>query len=405
MNLPPKILLLSLCALMPASSIEIELRYDYDTSGFFNQPGAKEAMRACADFFENILTDSLTEINAATSGSSQNTWSARPEHPSTGEMLNLVDLVVPRDTMIIFLGARDFPNGTNAVATTGKSATGFAPFLNTVTQRGQSGAGTTPATDYGPWGGSISFDSRLDDGSPRQWNFSTSRSMSGRTNFVGVALHELCHLMGFGIAPSFKDLVPVGEVVFTGPTSKVANGGVEPLVRQDKGHWTSTSPGPYFLPTYGSFGTSHGRLQRALMDSRVEGTSTRLAVLTDLELAALIDVGWEVALPAGEIQTVEPVNGGLQISFPTTSNFVYRIQRGDLLTPFANLGDPIQGDGSVQTYLDENPPALKGFYRFTMSRAPSAGTRALRREPAADEKAGVRTVSDWWKSEGCCEHE
>ena len=106
---PVKLLLAGLCVAQPASSIEIDLRYDYDTSGFFNQPGAKEAMRVCADFFENILTDSLSEIDAVSSG---NSWEARPAHPSTGATLRLKDLVVPADTIIIYLGARDLSGNT-----------------------------------------------------------------------------------------------------------------------------------------------------------------------------------------------------------------------------------------------------------------------------------------------------
>jgi len=46
MKIPRFVGLITFTALpMAVNGIEIELRYDYDTSGFFNQPGAKEAMR------------------------------------------------------------------------------------------------------------------------------------------------------------------------------------------------------------------------------------------------------------------------------------------------------------------------------------------------------------------------
>lgn len=396
-NMPAKFLLVGLSLLQPASSVEIELRYEYDTSGFFNQPGSKEAMRVCADFFENILTDSLSEINAAATGKPQNSWAARPVHPSAGTTLNLENLVVPADTLIIFLGARDLSGGTTGVATSGISVGGFLDFVDQVQSRGQAGALASPATDYGPWGGSIAFDTML-NGDPREWNFSLTETESGTTNFVGVALHELCHLLGIGFADSWKDQAPSGGI-FTGEASKVANEGVQPRVTGDKGHWIGSSPGPYVRAAYGSFGTPHGLPQRVLMNAVSLGGLPDIEVVTDLEMAGLIDIGWEVALPAQGMTTEEVANGDRLITIPTTSNFIFRVQRGNLVTPFTNLSDPIVGDGTLKTYVDTNPLPVKGFYRFTMARSAAAGARSARMVVGED---GYRTYSASWESVGCC---
>lgn len=42
---------------LQAQAMKIELNYDYDPHGFFERPGAREAMRAVADFFESIIDD------------------------------------------------------------------------------------------------------------------------------------------------------------------------------------------------------------------------------------------------------------------------------------------------------------------------------------------------------------
>jgi len=386
--------------MQPVSSIEIDLRYEYDTGGFFEQPGSKEAMRVCADFFENILTDSLSEINAAATGKVQNSWEARPKHPATGNTLILANLIVPADTLIIYLGGRDLSGGTAGLATSGFSVGGFTDFVDQVQSRGQAGVLTSPATDFGPWGGSITFDTML-DGGPRIWNFSITETEPGATNFVGVALHELCHLLGIGVSDSWKDLAPSGGI-FSGEASRIANGGVEPRVTGDKGHWIGSSPGPYVLPAYGSFGTEHGYSQRVLMNATSRAGQPEIEVLTDLDIAGLIDVGWEVAVPAQGMTTEEFSNGDRLITIPTTSNFTYRVQRGNLVTPFSNLSDLIVGDGTLKTFVDENPPAMKGFYRFTISRQAAAGARAVRQ---ARDPNQFRTFSDSWESVGCCQHE
>lgn len=386
---------------LPVSAIEIDLRYDYDTSGFFNQPGAKAAMRQCADFFENILTDSLERIDARATGRVQNTWTARPKNPTTGATLQLVDLIVPEDTVIIYLGARDLGGFTTGEASSGSSYGGFPSFFETVAGRGQAGALDDPATDYGPWGGSIAFDTRNNNGTTREWNFSTTETSGSKTDFVGVALHELCHILGIGFADSWMELAPEEGGAFVGPASTAANGGTSPWVDPFRGHWAGSSPGPYISPAYGSFGTPHGLPQKALMSSFSSIGLPDIAVVTDLEIAGLIDLGWEVVIPAQGMTLGFLANGGVELTIPTTSNFTYQLQRGTLVAPFANLGPAIAGDGSLKTYVDPNPPEMRGFYRFAISNGSAMRARSSQQVSNPFE---IRTGSYFWVTEDCCPH-
>ena len=49
--------------LIPVHGINIHIDYSLDAGGFFNQSGAKEAMEAVAEFFEERITDSLLAID------------------------------------------------------------------------------------------------------------------------------------------------------------------------------------------------------------------------------------------------------------------------------------------------------------------------------------------------------
>lgn len=127
-------------------------------------------------------------------------------------------------------------------------------FFNQVLYRGQTGASDTPSTNYGPWGGSISFDTRKFDGSARVWNFSLTETDTFKTDFVGNA-----------------------------------------------DSW--------------------------------------------LDRAGLIEISWEVKLPASGTASV--ANGEVHLKVPTITGFTYRILQGNLNAQFVNLGHAIAGNRSV----------------------------------------------------------
>jgi hypothetical protein len=362
-----KTLLTFLCALASsAQAITIDIRYDYDTLGFFNQAGSKEALRAVANFYEEILTDSLTAI--VPSGS--NIWIPIITHPGTGGEQEIPGLIVPANTIILYVGGRALGGSTKGIAGPGGySASGFQPWFNTIDGRGQSGALATPATDFSPWGGSASFDMAT------TWNFSTTGRTSGSsaTDFVSIALHELGHVFGIGTADSWDAKINASNR-FTGAASVQAFGGTVP-VHSDGAHWqddaacsfpngyTVGNPNGVLNKTYGSFNRPHGVTQIAIMDpSACTITSdTFLKVLTDVDVAALLDIGWRVKLP---LKMTSSFAGNPSFNWASSSNYTYKIRRSTNLIQFTDLSTSISGNGDIKTFVDTNPPAGKAFYQL-----------------------------------------
>jgi hypothetical protein len=108
------------------------------------------------------------------------------------------------------------------------------------------------------------------------------------SDFYSVALHELGHLLGFGIAPSW-DTFRVANT-FTGPASMSLNGGLPVLVDADGSHWASGTTGDVSSPVFIDN-------QEAAMDpTLLEGTRK---YFTDLDFAGLDDLGWQVVPEPG----------------------------------------------------------------------------------------------------------
>ena len=68
--------------------------------------------------------------------------------------------------------------------------------VDAVTTRGQRNAIGPGATDYGVWGGAISFNSDA------SWYFGASDGGLGpdESDFLTTAMHELGHVLGYGVA-------------------------------------------------------------------------------------------------------------------------------------------------------------------------------------------------------------
>src|SRR5690606_8940405 len=82
----------------------------------------------------------------------------------------------------------------------------------TVATRGETGA---DATDFGPWGGAITFDAAINiDSESFDWHFgeTTAGLDDTKYDFLSVAVHELAHLLGFGTAESWQNLLVPGAV-------------------------------------------------------------------------------------------------------------------------------------------------------------------------------------------------
>jgi hypothetical protein len=264
-------------------AFSINLDYSLDANDFFGDSSSSRrvVMDAAASFFESRLTDDFTAITSA----GTNSMTATFFNPATGDEGSKTNFSVAANTITVFVGGRDLGGSTlGRGGYGGWSASGSDPFLETIRHRGESGLmyNTTDtskdANEFNPWGGSISFDT------DSSWYFdsdpSTTEGFSG-IDFYSVALHELGHVLGLGTADSWDNLIN-GSDQFTGPNSTATHGGNVPL-ESDGAHWKAGT---------GSF-VDGLTAQEAAMDPNIAGGQRKY--FTDLDMAALDDIGWNVA--------------------------------------------------------------------------------------------------------------
>lgn len=263
-------------------AVTIQLDYRFDVQGFFNVQARRDLLQFAADSLASRLDDTLAAIVPG----GFNTWQARFTNPGTGASAAVDNLVVPANTIVIFVAGRTLP-GFSELGVGGPggwSASGTQDWLNTVDARGQAGAlgPTSTQTDFGPWGGAISFDTSAN------WYFNVDASGLGPTkdDFLSVAEHEIGHVLGFGTADSWSNRVTGNS--FLGPASRAQYGGDVPLDASgvNAAHWMDDTVdlGTAGMPTAG-------------MDPALLAGSR--ATFTPLDFAALQDLGWQVQSTRG----------------------------------------------------------------------------------------------------------
>lgn len=261
---------LTISATTPPANLHIVFNYQYDSSGFFAaHPDAVARLNQAASMF-SVFSDRLTALNPG----SGNTWQEQFDNPATGRLVSVNNPVVAANTIVIYVGAS---SGLRALelgqgAPGGWSATGNETWLQDVEARGQAGALMGQPTDFGPWGGSISF-SRC-----THWNFSTNPPAADAEDFLSVAIHEIAHVLGFGTSDSWATYSSTGR--FTGPDAQLANGGKPVLLSADSAHWAD-----------GSKSAVGSAWQACMMDPYLPAGQRR--TLTQLDFAGLEDVGWQ----------------------------------------------------------------------------------------------------------------
>ncbi len=385
-----------LVAALPASGLEIELDYSLDTQNFFNQAGSREALRAVADLFERLIMDELEEIDP--SQFFQPNWIARPIHPGTGERLAIVNRQIPANTVLIFVGGRDLGGGTTGQASTGFTISGTQSFLDLVIGRGQAGAigDRAQRTDSSVQIASIAFDN------DRNWNF-TTENQNG-SEFYSTAIHEFCHVFGIGQADSWYNLITNGN--FTGSNAMRSFGGVVPITG-DQSHWQSdgvcnNSPGGFdpnnplnvLSQKIGIFGASHGDDQIAIMDPGRCDNGQNFSVLTDLDLAALMDIGWQVA-PDVDLTLTRNAQNQPAFSWQTLTPFDYRLSRSMNLITFTPLSPTRPAAVTLGSYTDSAAPAVRAFYRLEATPRSSSQARQVNATSRAQSEKEETQILHW----------
>ena len=253
----------ALAVALPAAAINIQFDYTYDSSGYFTaHPQAKTILNTAALTFDRFY-DQLSAI--APGG--QNHWNADFYDPSTGANRSVRNLQVPADALIVYVGAYDLAGGAIAESSPGwYTDSGSTSFLSTVANRGRS------TSVFSPWGGSIAFDNQFN------YDYTLDPPTGSQVDFYSVAMHEMCHVLGFGSSTNFKNLVVNSQ--FTGAKAEALYGGPVP-VTSDSGHWADLNI------TSSVYGLGS---QEVAMDTSI-GYGMR-KIPTDLDLAALADLGW-----------------------------------------------------------------------------------------------------------------
>jgi hypothetical protein len=300
-----------------ASALTIRIDYSIDDnvatgSKFFstgNPQGAsagaqaRAALNAAAAFYSSELNDTLSAIQAPTFTGQNGTvnwyWNLVFNNPQTA--LNEVksNQVIAANEYVVYVGARNLPSGE--LGRGGPGGWELLPrdqngsftsqesnqiqqihnqFINTLSTRGE-------ASGFSRWGGVLSIDNNTD------WHFNhTTSPPAAKSDFYSVALHELGHAIGFGAATEWNNFV--SGTTFTGPESMATyspSGPVPLASATDKSHWQLGLASK----------TMHsGANQTVLMSASIPPGSRRH--LTNLDAAALVDIGWEINLP-------EPVPG------------------------------------------------------------------------------------------------
>lgn len=285
------------------SKLTARIDYSLDTSGFFTS-ARRQVLQAVVDSIVGRFSDTLTAIQPGGS----NSWTAIFDHPSQNGQVSRTNLQIAQNELLIYAGARPMTSpqlGEGGFG--GFSGSGTSAFLSNLSSRGQGNTRGATANDFGPWGGSISFNTNTN------WYFGTDPDgiASNEQDFITVAAHEMFHLLGFGVSDSWQRLVSGSS--FTGANSRAQyDGSGNVPLSADRGHWQID------LQDNGA---------ETLLDPNQTSGTRKLP--TPLDVAGLKDVGWSI--PSSTVRVtanhVYPDNGTFPIGITLTGSRLGSLQQ------------------------------------------------------------------------------
>jgi len=259
----------------PGFNIKIDYRFAPDNA--FDEQ-AKQRIEEAARIWESFIADDFEDIPAGTL--------IRVRNPQT-DATETITLTDPVDDLIIFVGAAPL---VGAAAKAGPINTFNNASLN---ERFNS-------TDFEPGVGFVTFDP----------NF------SGFAN-LGLALHEIGHVLGIGPSPEYGRRVV--NQLFDGPNARAINGG---------------NP----IPVNGGHIASGFVLPNGLRPNVGGGIGSGLPTIADL--AILADIGYEV--PALTTPTTPPSTLNYSIKGTSGDDFISGFDGSDILLGLAG-NDSLRG--------------------------------------------------------------
>lgn len=264
-----------------AGPLNVKLDYRYDNTNFFGDQARRDLLQATIETVVSRFTDTLAAIRPQ----GTNRWDATFRDPRNGNRISITNPTIAANEIVIYVGARNMPGaqigeGSFGGYSVSAQVSNLRAWENAVKARGEPGAvgDETSATDTGPWGGSIAFDTSA------KWHFGeTEEGLDFDENdFVSVAMHEFMHVLGFGSADSFDRLVT--STGFAGSRAKAVDPGSGNVAMNGDGHFADSV-------TIDGFKT----LMNATI---VTGTRTPLS---RIDVAAMDDIGWTIADNTGTI--------------------------------------------------------------------------------------------------------
>ncbi len=312
---------------VPVRAATIIVDYSQDTTGIFSgNPTAQAALnQAAADLSAAIIsvpgavTDTVNGTSGAASVTYDFSWSYT--HPVTGSPTTITNAALPLGEIRVYAGWQNLagstlgqggPGGAGLGGSGSGSGLDFTNAVNNANAAGTAnmGRGTGPVigtlmgdfggnpinVDFGIGYGNIWFDSDTNNDTTTDdavtlasnWHFDhTTGVAGGKSDFYSVALHELLHGLGIGTSDSWDNFV--SGTNWTGPAAIAEYGTGTGLIDGGGAHIA----GSILNTVYGGIlGGTAGASQEVVMDPSIT-VGTR-KYLTDLDLAFMQDIGWQV---------------------------------------------------------------------------------------------------------------